>query len=240
MPKPVGREDFPNCEVCPYVQHGPWTVCVPCASAPLKAITDPCPICSQERSGRPCRNRLCTGDEGSRFIDRIEAITLYVEPLTRVVRRYKYQDKHGWAQIFARLLLGHLHTHWEREDIDLIVANPSGPGRNHTSRVLKSAQIQDLLARWPFDDTSDPSFDKVETTTQSAGRNLSEKRRAARQHAESLRLAHPEQIENKRIVVYDDICTTGLQLNAVARQLRQWGAESVSGIVLARQPWSGQ
>ena len=239
MPKPEDRNDFPDCEFCPYVQHGPWTVCVPCASESLRKIADPCPICSQEREGQPCRNGLCTGSEGQRFIDLIEAISLYVEPLTRVVHRYKYEDKHGWARIFARLLLGHLETHWDPEEVDLIVTNPSGPYRSHTNRVLRFARVHDFFDWWPFDDADAPSFDKTRTTTQSAGGSYPEKQRAAREHAEALRLVRRDLIEGQRIVVYDDICTTGLQLNAVARRLREWGAESVCGIVLARQPWTG-
>lgn len=239
MAKPLDRLDFPNCEFCPYVQQGRWTVCIQCASESLQSITDPCPICSQDRAGQQCRNRLCTGSEEQRFIERIEAITLHVEPLTRIVHRYKNEGKHGWAQIFARLLLGHLETHWEHEDVDLIVANPSGPDRVHTSRVLASAQVQDFFDWWPFDNTEDPAFDKTESTGRSAGGTYPEKHRAAKDHAEALRQVHPELIEGKRIVIYDDICTTGLQLNAVAQRLRDWGAETVHGIVLARQPWSG-
>ncbi|MCQ3812604.1 MAG: ComF family protein [Acidimicrobiia bacterium] len=239
MPKPVDREDFPNCEFCPYVQHGPWWVCVPCASESLSSITDPCPICSQEREGDWCRNRLCNGQEGEIFIERIEAITLFVDPLPQIVHRYKYEHKYGWAQIFARLLIGHLETHWDLAEVDLIAANPSGNDRDHTGRVLKSAKVQDFLDWWPFDDTDDPAFEKPGATPQSAGGTIAEKRQAAVQHANALRLLRPDLVGGKQIVVYDDICTTGLQLNAVARQLRQWGAESVSGIVLARQPWGG-
>ena len=51
-------------------------------------------------------------------------------------------------------------------------------------------------------------------------------------------LRHPDRIDGSRVIVYDDTCTTGLQLNEVARRLRGWGAVSVHGIVLARQPWS--
>ncbi|WP_419927299.1 ComF family protein, partial [Candidatus Poriferisocius sp.] len=160
------------------------------------------PICWQEREGDVCRNRLCNGQEGEVFIERIEAITLFVDPLPQIVHRYKYENKYGWAQIFARLLIGHLENHWNLADVDLIVANPSGSDRDHIARVLKSARVQDFLDC-------------------------------------ALRLLRPELIDGKQIVIYDDICTTGLQLNAVARLLREWGAESVCGIVLARQPWGG-
>ncbi len=87
----------------------------------------------------------------------------------------------------------------------------------------------------------DPAVDPValpEETAQSAGQNFDVKRGAAAEHASALRLQHSERIAGKRIILYDDICTTGLQLNAVARRLcEDWGAISVVGVVLARQPW---
>ena len=47
-----------------------------------------------------------------------------------------------------------------------------------------------------------------------------------------------EHIAGKRIIFYGDICTTGLQLNVVAKRLRQdWGAVSVVGVYLARHAW---
>ncbi len=180
---------------------------------------------------------MCTGPKNTVYVERIEAITLFVHPLEAVIKRFKYEGKSGWAKIFARLLLGHLETSWEPASVDLIVANPSGPDRTHTQDVLKSARVQDLLGKWPFDDDADPAFHKPTDTMQSAGKSIGEKQEAATQHAEALRLRHPERIKGKRVVVYDDICTTGLQLNAVARKMRDWGAESVCGIVLARQPW---
>jgi predicted amidophosphoribosyltransferase len=42
------------------------------------------------------------------------------------------------------------------------------------------------------------------------------------------------------VLVYDDICTTGGQLDAVAGCLHdQGGAARVEGVVLARAPWRG-
>jgi len=44
----------------------------------------------------------------------------------------------------------------------------------------------------------------------------------------------------KTVLLIDDICTTGTQLNAVAEcLLDQGGAARVEGVVLARAPWRG-
>ena len=238
MAKPLDRSDFPGCASCPYAQHGPWHVCVACAAETLQSIQNPCPTCSQEIGQGKCFNRLCTGSAGRRHIERIEAIALHTDPLDRVIKGYKYLGGTGWALIFARLLIGHLNNRWRVSDVDLIIANPGHAGRQHNAEVLRLAALQDFHDRWPFDHPDSPALAKDEETAQSAGKTFDQKKGAAAEHAAALRLQHPERIAGKRIILYDDICTTGLQLNAVSRRLREdWGAVSVVGVVLARHPW---
>lgn len=238
MERPTDRLDFPSCGRCPYVDPGHWTICYPCASEQLASIVDPCPICSQERRGQPCRNSLCTGAAGPRYIEWIEAITLHQSPLSDVLTRYKYENKTGWATVFARLLVGHLEANWDHRSIGRIIANPaSNPSRNHTGRVLDLADLQFPFSVWPFDTLDDPSIYKATTTPRSAGQDFAGKEMAAQEHAKALRLRPPNRITGRQVIIYDDVCTTGLQLNEVAQRLLGWGAASVYGIVLARQPW---
>ena len=238
MARPKDRKSFPDCPGCPYVGRGPWAICAPSASERLVSISDPCPLCAQERGGQPCRNRLCTGQAGNIHIAGIEAITLHTDPLNTVLARYKYHGKTGWATIFARLLVGHLEDKWISRPLDLVVANPPNPGRHHTTTVLRRAALADAADRWPFDSTADPAIAKQQETPRSAGASFDGKQSAARQHAQALVCRHRDRINGRHIIVYDDICTTGLQLNEVARRLHEWGATSVHGVVLGRQPWS--
>lgn len=173
------------------------------------------------------------------YIEGIEAITFHSGPLSDVIGRLKYQGKTGWATIFARLLVGHLTSKWNAGDIGRIIANPaSNPERDHTARVLAAAVWHDPLKTWPFDPQHDPTIRKTGATQSSAGKDLSGKRAVAEQHGNFLQLVYPGRVLGKRIVVFDDVCTTGLQLNQVVRRLREWGATSVHGIVLGREPWS--
>ena len=237
MKRPSGRKDFPDCASCRYARTGPWAICVQCASEQLPEIKDPCPICSQELDGKPCRNPLCNEPPNNIHIDSISAITLHKDPLDITVDRYKYQGKHGWGRIFARLLFGYLEMNWSPDEMDIIIANPPNPNRDHTTRVIRLAAANDFGSRWPFDSEQDPAIIKKVTTEQSAGQGLKGKKRAAKEHAEALVLKHPDRIKGKRVVIYDDICTTGYQLNEVAGRLKKWGAIRVYGIVLARTPW---
>ena len=151
---------------------------------------------------------------------------------------YKYQGKHGWGIIFARLLFGHLERSCSPDEIDIIIANPPNPKKDHTTRVIRLAAAIDFEERWPFDSARDPAITKNRETRKSARQPLAAKKEAAEEHAGALVPEHPERIRGKKVVVYDDICTTGYQLNEMARRLKdEWGAKKVYGIVLARQPW---
>ena len=237
MKRPSERKDFPDCASCRYARKGPWAICVQCVSEQLPEIKDPCPICSQELDGKPCRNQLCNEPPENIHIDSISAITLHKDPLDKIVHRYKYGSKHGWGRIFARLLFGHLEKNWSPDEIDILIANPPNPNTNHTTHVIRLAAANDYGKRWHFDSDQDPAITKRTPTEQSARQTLEAKKEVAKEHAEALELKHPDRIEGKRVMVYDDICTTGYQLNEVARRLKEWGAIKVYGIVLARSPW---
>ena len=102
------------------------------------------------------------------------------------MQRFKYKGKTGWGMIFARLLIGHLYETWDPSNVDLIIANPPNPGRNHTTLVIGHAATYDTADDWPFDDTHDPAIIKTTDTAQSAGKDLPgkpERRSRARQRA---------------------------------------------------------
>ena len=239
MAKPRDRSDFPGCGSCRYAQHGPWHVCVACAGETLQSIRNPCPICSQQIDQGTCVNRLCTGRADQRHIERIEAIALHTDPLDRVIRRFKYEEKYGWALIFARLLIGHLNNRWWEDNVDLIIANPGSPGRGAQRRGDRQSRIAGRPRT-----SGRLTIPTPPLLTKSRGRRSRQARRSIRRETPRsstlppFGCSIPNASPGKRIILYDDICTTDLQLNAVAGRLRkEWGAVSVVGVVLARQPW---
>ncbi len=189
-----------------------------------------------------CPNWLCS--DPTRRIERIDAIGYLSGPLRRKIVSYKYDDKYGWATIFGRVLLGWLADNLADRMPDLIVANPTWvePGSTfatgHTERVLEAAAREDALARWNLDVASPRVVTKTRATAKSARNTAPAKRTAARELRAALALTDLGRIAGKRILVYDDVCTTGSQLNTVAScLLDDGGAAEVTGVVLARAPW---
>lgn len=234
---------FPRCQRCPYVKVGPARICVGCASSTLEAIVPTaCPVCSQmPAADGSCPNWLCN-DPGRR-VDRIDAIAYLSGDLQRKIHRYKYQGKTGWSLIFGRLVVGWLEAHAAAGLPDLIIANPTylgpdAPRTGHVEAIIRSAAREDLLRRWPFDIDSPTAVIKTRPTAKSAGRSAAAKRAAASELLSVLQIPDPARTAGRKILVVDDVCTTGSQINAVAGCLIDQGnAAQVRGLVLARTPW---
>lgn len=233
---------FPKCPQCPYLQTGPSHVCATCAGATFDRIgREACPICSQILDHGHCPNALCR--DPHRRIDRIRAIAYLSGDLRHTIHRYKYYHRTGWRVIFGRLLLGWLEESAREAPPELIIANPtfvasSSAGVGHTEAVLDAAAREDVLARWPFDLSSPRILIKTKPTPKSANTTREAKQAAARALRDALEITDPSLTQGRRVLVYDDVCTTGSQLDAVAEILLDRGeAASVEAIVLARAPW---
>jgi predicted amidophosphoribosyltransferase len=238
--EPLG---FPRCAKCPYRLTGPPRICVSCASKTLEAIAPrACLVCSQRlEDGNLCRNWLCT--DPARRIEHIDAISYLSGPLKDKIHSYKYEGKTGWALIFSRLLLGWLEAHASDDPPDLIVANPTylapgQPGPGHVEAIISHAATADYEGRWLWDLHEPAAVIKTQPTSRSAGRTAAAKRTAASELRNALTVPDPDRTRGRSILVFDDVCTTGSQLDAVAACLLDQGlAARVRGLTLARAPW---
>ena len=178
-----------------------------------------------------------------RRVERIDAIAYLSGALQAKIHSYKYMGKTGWSLIFGRLLVGWLEAHAEGDPPDLIVANPTyvspgQPGPGHIERIIRSAATADYDGRWIFDVGTPTAIIKTQATDKSAGKSRAEKRAAAAALRQVLTIPDPARTQGRDILVFDDVCTTGYQLNAVAGHLLNQGqATRVRALVLARAPW---
>jgi predicted amidophosphoribosyltransferase len=234
--------EFPDCLRCAYYRTGPVARCVGCAGRALTLpARDTCVVCAQRlRPDGGCPNELCHSPR--RRISKIHVIGYQVGALRRAINAYKYRGSRGLAVVFGRLLLGWLEEHASAGPPGLIVVNPSFVGAGgqqfaHTEAVLAAAAAEDRAGRWPFDAGA---IVKTQSTLRSADAQAWSKKVSGSELRDVLRVADPARTAGQSVLVYDDVCTTGTQLDAVAGcLLDKGGAARVEGIVLARAPWRG-
>lgn len=244
-PEPAG---LGNCRVCAFLESGTATICYRCARQTIEALAsfdERCGVCDLPlREDGTCGNPLCNRDW--RQFGWNYAIAMRSGVLEQAINAYKYENKFGWCNIFARVLVGFLDEQRRTfEGFDLIVASPTyldpeGPRRyDHTRDVIRAA-FEESESRWPFDVDDPAVIVKIAATPPLVGRTFRERREIAEGPLrDALRVPDSEAIEGKAILVYDDVFTDGSTLDEVARCLRGAGATEVCGVSLTRQPWRG-
>jgi predicted amidophosphoribosyltransferase len=237
--------EFPRCHSCANFRDGPPRKCLTCASQRLtRPGLDACGVCSQRLDADgACTNDLCRSSR--RRIGKIHAIGYQSGPLRSAINSYKYGGTRSWSVVFGRLLVAWLEETMAGDPPGLIVANPGYPGPGgedfaHAEAVLAAAARADAGNRWPFDRSSPAAIVKTRQTLKSADAQAWSKRATGNDLRSALRVPDPARTAGQFILVFDDVCTTGTQLDAVAGCLLDKGAAArVEAVVLARAVWRG-
>ena len=213
-------------------------VCYACFCAWSRQINRCCNTCGRaDLELGLCQNPLCNRD---RWYDRNITISYREGVLHNRMDAYKFNGRRGWALIFARILLGFMNANVQTfQGYDLIIANPAYPpgqaATSDTGRVLSIASQIDQYA-WPFDGIPQ-AIEKRQPTTSMKGKGWQQRAQIAETELRAaLAIPNRQRTEGHRVLVYDDLYTTGHTLNEVARCLiNVGGARQVTGISLARQ-----
>jgi ComF family protein len=215
----------PRCVSC---QRGGGWICPACHQE-IEFIRPPlCPRCGQATSSP----RTCPSCRSAPLrIDGIRAVAYLEDPLRTAIHRFKYSNLRSLAPTLGKLASDYL-AHNELP-IDVTVPVPlhaqrlKGRGYNQATllaREIHAALHIPLMAK---------SLVRVRSTDPQVGLN-------AKQRTENVRGAFrctDQDLKGRRVLLVDDVCTTGATLEACSIALQQAGARQVWGLVLARERW---
>lgn len=146
------------------------------------------------------------------------------------IHRYKFQSGQIHANVLGTWMAQCLSDRW-KEPVDLITWVPLSPRRRRErgydqARLL--AERVGELTGYPVL----PTLEKIRETQVQSRLDEASVRRANVQGA--YRVAAGADLSGKRIVLVDDVATSGATLSECAACLRMAGAESVAALTLAR------
>ncbi len=207
------------CRAC-WAQIAPWRgpACSRCDrpfASPVATLYTP-----QHQCG-PCRQR------GPAYT-RAWTPYAYEPPLQDAIVLLKYRSKVDLAAPLADLLLA-ARPAWP--DVDLIMPVPLHPDRLREREFNQALLLADRVSRalgHPLSYTNLVRTKRTEhQTTLSRSARLKNLRGA-------FAVRHPEAITGRRILVIDDVMTTGTTVNECAKALRKAGSADVYVMTLAR------
>ena len=237
LPRSLGRRLLdlvlpPVCVACHMPVATPHGLCAGCWGR-LRPIERP--YC--ERLGIPFGYDLGPGALSAEAIadppvfDRARAAVLYEDVAREIVQGLKYHDRTELARF-----VGQMTARAGREltaEADVIVPLPLHRRRLWTRRFNQAALIAHEVGRIAEVAVDVSALQRVRATRPQVG--LTERERAENvRGAFRVEAVHRAAIEGRRVVLVDDVLTTGATVSAATRALKRAGAARVDVLTFAR------
>lgn len=203
----------PVCPACTARFAQPRSRCGLCA-LPLPAGVERCGACIKDAPP----------------LDWCLAAVSYEYPWSGLIARYKFGPSPGWSAALARLMRDSPGVAAALDAADLLLPLPLSPRRLRERGFNQALELARQLAP---DKTRADLLLRLRDTPAQSSLPLNRRLRNV-QDAFGLAAGAEDVLQGRRLVLVDDVMTSGATLHAAARLLRTAGAAHITGLVLAR------
>ena len=197
--------------------------CVLCGKILEKEETDLCHHCRIHAPECPVLNSRYP------YLNSWLALWYYEDEVRRSLLRYKFYGKRAYAGCYARLL-GMKLLREDRADFDVLTWIPISEKRRRKRGFDQVELLAEKLAQ-ELGITPQPLLKKIRDNPAQSGIVGQAERRA--NVLGVYQVLNPEQLQGKRVLLLDDIITTGATAGECARVLLTAGAKEVHFAVIA-------
>lgn len=169
-------------------------------------------------------------EQSGEFYAKCASPLRYQDTVRDSIHRYKFKGVRGYAQIYGRLVAQCIRDHLQGE-YDLITWVPLS-ARRLKERGYDQAFLLAQACAMEMDAVAVETLRKVRNTGAQSGLAHDEARWA--NVLEAYEPVDPELVEGRRVLMIDDVITTGATMSECARVLRAAGASDVVCATLAR------
>lgn len=223
----------PRCLGCGDIVEGTDSLCADCwrrltflgsplcrlCGFPLPETGVDLPICG-----------ACTAEPPA--FERARAALRYDDGARGLILRFKHADRTDITRIFGRML--------EQAGIDLLAdCDLIAPVPLHRWRLLQrgynqAALLARALAGGGRRTVIPDLIQRIRATASQQGLSGAQRERNITSHAFRIHPRHRERLRDRRVLLIDDVLTTGSTVNACTQVLRKGGAAAVDVLALAR------
>lgn len=199
--------------------------CVLCRALLGEDETDLCHHCRAQAPIAPPTQKKIP------YLDRWAAVWYYEDTVRRSILRFKFYNARSYAQAYGRQLAMTVVKE-EMDGFDLLCWVPVSPLRR-LRRGYDQVELLALAVGQELGAEPAPLLKKIRHTPPQSGITGDAARRANVLGA--YRVTDPAAVKDKRILLLDDVITTGATAGECARMLRSAGAKEVNCAALARR-----
>jgi len=172
-------------------------------------------------------------------LHRVRAAVAYKGIVKDAIPLFKYHSKLSLAKVFENILFQTFLRHYSRSRVDLILPVPlhrkklRERGFNQAYLMIRNfiktyQKIYNHLPQWKIDIAS---LSRIKKTEPQTGFDIEQRKNNLKK---AFKVVNKKAIENKNILLIDDVFTTGATCNEATMELLKNGAKKVEALVLAR------
>lgn len=221
-----------RCLACGTPVAGEGALCTECWPA-VRFLGPPhCALCGYPFDFDPGPDALCGACSAQQpAFDRARSVFVYDDASRGPLLAFKHADRTDAAPAFARLMANAAADFLA--EIDVIVPVPLHRRRLLARRFNQSALLAQALGHGSGIKTAPDLLVRRRHTPSQGGLSASARRRNVA-GAFAVRKGMAHSVDQARVLLVDDVFTTGATVEACATALRRGGAETIDVITLAR------
>ncbi|MFQ5777687.1 MAG: ComF family protein [Terriglobia bacterium] len=167
--------------------------------------------------------------QGESAFDRLRSFGAYDAELRQLLVLLKYNGVRPLVGLLGGWLTMVLAQHPAVAEVDALVPVPLHPRRQRARGFNQAELLARELSRSTHLPVQSRWLTRIKDTPSQTGLT-----RAQREQNVRGAFASKAKLDNRRILLLDDVCTTGATLNACARTLKRAGAAQVEALTVAR------
>ena len=214
-----------QCAICKaWPSHAICSACVGAFGQPVPR----CQRCASESSLKICSACLQTPSA----LNACWTAMAYVWPWTSLIAEFKFQDQASWASHFALLMQNTPFAADAIEQADALIPIPLS-----LKRLSERGYNQSLILSQKLSAQKTHPNSLLRMRHTAAQSTLSRQQRLTNLNgAFAVSPFKSAELRGQRVMLIDDVMTSGATLQAAAQVLKQAGAVHVSALVFARTP----
>lgn len=210
-----------------------YNICLVCAAS-INLIKPPfCLKCGigLEQLSRLRSNGCIECANKKYYFEQALSACKYTGIIKHCIHLFKYKHKRITGNILGDIVIKFMKDNFSVKNIDIITAVPLHKHRLRERGFNQSEIVANKLSEYFKIQNSFNNLCRIKKT-------ISQVTLSAQQRKTNITGAfickYPEKFKNKRILLIDDIFTTGATLNECARMLKKSGAKNVTCLTIAR------
>ena len=214
---------FPKrCPICDNIVGTKQGICNNCEKRIVYIKENYCMKC-----GKPIDNaeqELCHDcDTKGHEFDVGRAVFLYNKPMKKAMYRFKYLNRREYAEVFAQKIVEHLREQIVKWEVETIVPIPL-----HKEKLRQRGYNQAaLVARKVGEELGIPVDEKILARERKTGAQKSLNNLQRKNNLKNAFKIRQNDVQLKKVLLIDDIFTTGSTMDAASEALKKSGVKSV-------------